>query len=75
MENVVLASSLRMVIAIEPMINAGKAGVKFWEDGWTVSTVDKKTSAHYEHTVAIKRGKADVLSSFEYIEEVLKQKD
>jgi methionyl aminopeptidase len=57
------------------MINAGKAGVKFWEDGWTVSTVDKKTSAHYEHTVAIKRGKADVLSSFEYIEEVLKQKD
>ena len=64
-----------MVIAIEPMINAGKAGVKFWEDGWTVSTVDKKTSAHYEHTVAIKRGKADVLSSFEYIEEVLKQKD
>jgi methionyl aminopeptidase len=64
-----------MVIAIEPMINAGKAAVKFWEDGWTVSTVDKKPSAHYEHTVAIKRGKADVLSSFEYIEEVLKQKD
>jgi methionyl aminopeptidase len=64
-----------MVIAIEPMINAGKAGVKFWEDGWTVSTIDKKPSAHYEHTVAIKRGKADVLSSFEYIEEVLKQKD
>lgn len=64
-----------MVIAIEPMINAGKAGVKFWEDGWTVSTVDKKASAHYEHTVAIKRGKADILSTFEYIEEVLKQKD
>ncbi|TKB96744.1 type I methionyl aminopeptidase [Pedobacter cryophilus] len=60
-----------MVIAIEPMINAGRAGVKFWEDGWTVSTVDKKPSAHFEHTVAIKKGKADILSTFEYIEEVL----
>ncbi len=64
-----------MVIAIEPMINEGRAGVKFWEDGWTVSTVDKKPSAHYEHSVAIKKGKADVLSTFQYIEEVLKQKD
>ncbi|MEJ7693466.1 type I methionyl aminopeptidase [Daejeonella sp.] len=64
-----------MVIAIEPMINAGRAGVKFWEDGWTVSTVDKKPSAHYEHTVAIKKGKGDVLSTFTLIEEVLAQKD
>ena len=64
-----------MVIAIEPMINGGKAGVKFWDDGWTVSTTDKKPSAHYEHTVAIKKGKADVLSTFSYIEEVLEQKD
>lgn len=63
-----------MVIAIEPMINAGGAGVKFWDDNWTVSTTDKKPSAHFEHTVAIKRGKADVLSTFSYIEEVLKQK-
>ncbi len=64
-----------MVIAIEPMINAGRAGVKFWDDGWTVSTIDKKPSAHYEHTVAIKKGKADVLSTFSLIEEVLAQKD
>lgn len=63
-----------MVIAIEPMINAGKAGVKFWDDGWTVSTVDHKPSAHYEHTVAVKKGKADVLSTFSFIEEVLAQK-
>ncbi|GAB2705401.1 type I methionyl aminopeptidase [Mucilaginibacter koreensis] len=63
-----------MVIAIEPMINAGKAGVKFWSDGWTVSTVDKKPSAHFEHTVAVKKGQADVLSTFSYIEEVLKEK-
>ena len=63
-----------MVIAIEPMINAGRAGVKFWDDGWTVSTSDKKPSAHYEHTVAVKKGQADVLSTFSYIEEVLKEK-
>jgi len=60
-----------MVIAIEPMINLGKAGVKFWEDGWTVSTIDAKASAHYEHTVAIKKGKAEVLTTFQFIEEVL----
>jgi methionyl aminopeptidase len=64
-----------MVIAIEPMINAGGPGVKFWKDGWTVSTIDGKPSAHFEHTVAIKKGKADVLSTFNYVEEVLKQKD
>lgn len=63
-----------MVIAIEPMINAGKPGVKFWSDGWTVTTVDNKPSAHFEHTVAIKKGKADVLSTFSLIEEVLQEK-
>jgi len=62
-----------MVIAIEPMINAGKPGVKFWSDGWTVTTVDNKPSAHFEHTVAVKKGKADVLSTFALIEEVLKE--
>ncbi len=63
-----------MVIAIEPMINAGRAGVRFWDDGWTVSTSDGKPSAHYEHTVAIKKGKPDILTSFDYIEKVLKEK-
>jgi methionyl aminopeptidase len=62
-----------MVIAIEPMINAGRAGVKFWDDGWTVSTSDKKPSAHYEHTVAVKKGKADILSTFSYVDNVLKE--
>ncbi|WP_407425341.1 type I methionyl aminopeptidase [Arcticibacter sp.] len=61
-----------MVIAIEPMINLGKAGVKFWKDGWTVSTVDSKPSAHFEHTVAIRKGEADILSTFDYVDEVLK---
>lgn len=63
-----------MVIAIEPMINAGTAGVKFWSDGWTVTSKDNKPSAHFEHTVAVKKGNADVLSTFSFIEEVLKEK-
>jgi methionyl aminopeptidase len=62
-----------MVIAIEPMINAGKARVKFWDDGWTVSTIDGKPSAHYEHTVAICKGKPDILSTFSYVDDVLKE--
>jgi methionyl aminopeptidase len=64
-----------MVIAIEPMINAGKARVKFWDDGWTVSTIDGKPSAHYEHTVAIKKGKPEILSTFSYVDNVLKEKN
>lgn len=63
-----------MVIAIEPMINAGTAGVKFWSDGWTVTSNDNRPSAHFEHTVAVKKGKADVLSTFSLIEEVLIEK-
>ena len=42
-----------MVIAIEPMINEGKPGVRQLSDGWTVVTSDGKLSAHFEHTVAI----------------------
>jgi methionyl aminopeptidase len=64
-----------MVIAIEPMINAGRAGVKFWDDGWTVSTVDGKPSAHYEHTVAVRKGKVEILSTFSYVDNVLKEKE
>ncbi|MDP9047701.1 MAG: type I methionyl aminopeptidase [Bacteroidota bacterium] len=64
-----------MVIAIEPMINAGKARVKFWDDGWTVSTSDGKPSAHYEHTVAINKGKPDILSTFSYVDNVLEEKN
>lgn len=63
-----------MVIAIEPMINVGRAGVRFWDDGWTISTSDGKPSAHYEHTVAIRKGKADILTTFEFIENILKEK-
>ena len=64
-----------MVLAIEPMINLGRAGVKFWKDGWTVSTIDGKPSAHYEHTVAVQKGQADVLTTFDLIQQVLEQKN
>jgi len=62
-----------LVIAIEPMINLGKKEILIENDGWTVRTVDKKPSAHYEHTVAIINGKAEQLSTFKYVEEVLKK--
>ncbi|NLU28355.1 MAG: type I methionyl aminopeptidase [Bacteroidales bacterium] len=58
-----------MCIAIEPMINMGSKNVVFENDGWTVRTKDRKPSAHFEHTVAIRNGKADILSTFEFIQE------
>lgn len=64
-----------LVICIEPMINLGKAGVKFWDDGWTVSTIDGKPSAHYEHMVAVSKGKPDILTTFAYVEEVLQKNE
>jgi methionyl aminopeptidase len=57
-----------MVIAIEPMINLGVKEVTYDEDGWTVRTMDRKPSAHYEHNVVIRRGKPEILSSFKEIE-------
>ncbi len=63
-----------MTLAIEPMINLGKRQLVFEKDGWTTRTIDRKPSAHFEHSVAVRRGKADILSSFSYIEEVLGNK-
>ena len=60
-----------MVICIEPMINAGLKEVKQENDGWTIKTVDGLPSAHFEHQVVIRKGKAEILSTFKYIEEVL----
>lgn len=60
-----------MCIAIEPMINMGSKNIIFESDGWTVRTKDRKPSAHFEHTVAIRDGQADILSSFDYIKDVL----
>jgi methionyl aminopeptidase len=63
-----------MVLAIEPMINMGVKEVRQLTDGWTVVSRDGKPSAHYEHNVAVRAGKAEVLSTFSYIEDVLKKK-
>ena len=60
-----------MCICIEPMINLGAKNVVMEKDGWTVRTKDRKPSAHYEHAIAITTEKADILSTFDYIEEVL----
>jgi methionyl aminopeptidase len=61
-----------LVIAIEPMINMGKYHVIQEADGWTIRTADRMPSAHFEHTVAVRKNKADILSSFVEIEEVIR---
>jgi len=63
-----------MCLAIEPMITQGNREIVLERDGWTVRTKDRKFAAHFEHTVAVGVGKADILSSFEYIEQVLGDK-
>jgi methionyl aminopeptidase len=60
-----------LVLCIEPMINLGRKETMQMNDGWTIKTVDGKPSAHFEYAVAVNKGKADVLSTFEFIEEVL----
>jgi methionyl aminopeptidase len=61
-----------MVIAIEPMINLGSRHIVIERDGWTVRTADRKPSAHFEHTVTVrKNGGAEILTSFDYIQQVL----
>jgi methionyl aminopeptidase len=49
----------------------GNKSVSQDSDGWTIRTADRMPSAHFELTVAVQKGKADVLSTFRYIEEVL----
>ena len=65
----------RMVIAIEPMITLGTFDIAQDPDGWTIRTLDNLPAAHFEHDVVIRRGKAEILSSFEFIEEVLRKKE
>ena len=60
-----------MCICIEPMINMGSKNVVFERDGWTVRTKDRKCSAHFEHCIAISPDGPQILSSFDFIEEVL----
>jgi len=63
-----------MVLAIEPMINLGKSKVLQESDGWTFRTADRMPSAHYEHDIVVRKGKAEILSTFDYVEVILNNK-
>lgn len=63
-----------VTICIEPMITAGNKGVYLGKDGWAVCTADHKKSAHFELTVVVRRGKAERLSTFDYIEKEINVK-
>ena len=62
-----------LVIAIEPMVNLGRKEVRTEADGWTVYAKDRKPSAHYEHTVAIRKDHTEILSDHTSIEEAIGQ--
>ena len=59
-----------LCIAIEPMITMGTHEIYMMPDRWTIRTRDSKPAAHFEHTIAIHHGKADILSSFEEVERI-----
>lgn len=59
-----------LCIAIEPMITMGEREIQMMSDRWTITTSDGKPAAHFEHTIAIHHGKADILSTFEEIEKI-----
>ncbi|MBK7937408.1 MAG: type I methionyl aminopeptidase [Lewinellaceae bacterium] len=61
-----------LVLAVEPMINLGVKDVYQDTDGWTIHTKDRKPSAHYEHSVAVRKGKPDILSTHEFVLEAIK---
>ena len=60
-----------MTLAIEPMILMGRRNILIEDDGWTARTCDRKPAAHYELSVCVRNGKADILSTFDYIQQVL----
>ena len=61
-----------MTICIEPMINAGNRGVYLARNGWAVHTADHRKSAHFELTVVVRKGQAELLSTFDFIENNVK---
>lgn len=60
-----------MCICIEPMINLGSKNIIIESDGWTCRTRDRKPSAHYEHTIAVLNDEPEILTTYDYVEEVL----
>ncbi len=63
-----------MTLAIEPMITEGTWKVKTLSDGWTIVTADGSRAAHFEHDIVVREGKAEILSTFDYIAEITKNK-
>ena len=63
-----------MCICIEPMINMGSRNIVIERDGWTCRTKDRKPSAHYEHTLAVINDSVEILTTFDYVEEALKDR-
>jgi methionyl aminopeptidase len=61
-----------LVLAIEPMVNLGAKEIVQMQDGWTIHTRDRKASAHFEHTVAVQKNKADILSNHSFILDAIK---
>ncbi len=57
-----------MTLAIEPMVNMGKRHVLVANDGWTVFAKDGLPSAHFEHTIVVRKNEAEILTSYQYIE-------
>lgn len=57
-----------MCLSIEPMITLGSRKIGLLSDKWSIRTVDNKPAAHFEHTVVVRKGRAEILSSFDYIE-------
>lgn len=64
-----------LVIAIEPMVNLGRKDVKTAKDGWTILARDAKPSAHYEHTIAVRKDGPDILSNHNLIVEEIRKND
>lgn len=62
-----------MCIAVEPMITLGKRFITQEDDGWTIRTRDNKPAAHFEHTMAVRKDKADILSDFSIIDKAVEQ--
>lgn len=61
-----------LVLAIEPMINMGKKEIVCLDDKWTIVTTDRKPSAHFEHTVLVQKHAPEILTTFKFIEEAIK---
>lgn len=64
-----------MCLAIEPMITLGNRQIVIESDGWGARTRDRRVAAHFEHTIAVCAGKAEILSTFDFIESVLGDKE